>query len=363
LTLSLACGLEAQPRYAPLPRPVVTVGGDGSPDAEFVQVAAAFRTSDGLLAVSDWGSPTIRVFDARGRLVRTLGRQGAGPGEFRLIQRLFLAHDTLIAYDGPLRRLTRYLPDGTLLGTTQVQPSTDGGPVDLVGRLSSGRWVVTTPHSPSWTHGHGVYRDTLRVGTLVPSAVGPVTWLAEAPGATFFAYMPGADRSQWLAGLLPMSATGVAAQLGDTIVVGDTESVDLLFFGPEGRRVGELALPLEPPPDLRPHRRAARDDALALDREGRRRAYLTAAAEFDGPAPRYRDLVIGTDGLLWLQLLEPRPGDSSRYLVLTPSGDVRARVSLPPRATLLTAQPPWLLVALRDEDGFERVGLIAWQAP
>ena len=41
--------------------------------------------SDGTLLVADGGSLSIRLFDASGDLIRSVGREGAGPGEFQSV--------------------------------------------------------------------------------------------------------------------------------------------------------------------------------------------------------------------------------------------------------------------------------------
>lgn len=351
------------PVYLPLPKPTLTIGAIGGADYEFVKIRAALRLPTGEIAVADLRTPTIRLYDAKGKLVRSLGREGAGPGEFRAVYSLFLAADTLIAYDWNLRRLTRFLPAGILVGTELVQPAAEDGTVVLAARLANGRWLVTTPHSPNWTHGHGVYRDTVRVGTIAASGTGAVRWVRDFPGMTFFAYMPGSNKSQWLVGHLPVAATTLVEALGDTIVVGDPETPDLLYFLPDGRQVHRVTLPLDEPTDLRYEREAAREEALA-ERGGQAiKAAIQASFEAPRPPPRYRDFTISTERRIWIRLFEEGPTDPTRYLVLDAAGGVRARVSLPPRSRVLSVQGAWVMVALRDEDDVERVGVIRWASP
>ena len=351
------------PAYIPLPTPVVTIGAEGDPDYEFATIGAALHLPTGNIAVADWRTPGIRVYDSNGRLIRTLGRRGAGPGEFRAVYDLFLAGDTLIAYDWHLRRLTRFLASGVLVSVQSVQPAAEDGPVDLVGRLPGGRWLVTTPHSPSWTHGHGVYRDTLRVGTIRPSSTGPVRWVGAFPGLSIFAYMPGQDKTQWVVGPLAVAATGLAAALGDTVVVGDTGVPELRYFLADGRPLGRIPIAVEAPSGLRPQLKAARDEALAQTAGQVNQAYIQAQYEASRQIPRYRDFTVASDHRLWIRLFEERPTDSTHYLVVDAAGGVRARVSLPPRSRVLSVHAPWVLVALRNADDVEQVGAIRWVTP
>lgn len=354
-----AQGAPSSP-YLALPAPLLTIGTEGDPDYEFVSIIAALRLPNGAIAVADRQLPAIRVYNEKGRLTGKLGRNGEGPGEFRRISELFVAGDTVTAFDSNLLRLTHYLPSGTLVGTQAVRPA-EAGRVHIAGRLADGRWIVTTPHSPNWNHGPGVYRDTLRVGLLPPSSSGPVRWVGDFPGASLFAYMPGQNKAQWAVGWLFFAPTTLVGSVADTLIVGDTGSPELQYFRPDGRLVRRVTIPLDAPPDLTRHRAAARDEALA--QSGANRGYVQASYEAARPAPHYRDFLVASDGQLWIRLYEELPSGPIRYLILNPAGNIRARVSLPPRAQVISAQPPWVLVVLRDANDVERLGVVKWETP
>jgi hypothetical protein len=311
--------------------------------------------------VTDWQSPTIRIFSPQGRLVRKLGRKGSGPGEFQAVHDLFVAGDTLIAYDWYLRRLTHLLPAGDILGTRPIQPSA-GLPVDLVARLRDGQWLVTTAHMPNWSHGHGVYRDTLQIGVLGATGSGPVTWLGTPyPGMTMFAYMPSQDQTRWVVGPLPLAAATLVRISGDTILVGDTSSPDLMRWRADGTPLPPLALPLPAPPNLRPFLEASRDEDLAQPGAERQKPYILASYDAKRPLPRYRGFLVASNGDIWVHLFERTPPDSTRYLVLSPTGTVRARVSLGPKSRIVTVESPWLFASLKNEDDVEALAVIRWE--
>src|SRR5512139_289116 len=106
--LCVAASLEAQTagdawrpgeewRVSPAPR--LEIGGaDADSTAFFSRVRGVFRLADGRTVVADQRSPpTIRYYDAKGRLLKRVGREGAGPGEFVGILQVFRAGaDTLI---------------------------------------------------------------------------------------------------------------------------------------------------------------------------------------------------------------------------------------------------------------------------
>lgn len=109
------------------PQPLVDVAGLG-PDGTVVfgEPAGATRLADGSLLIADRAENTIRVVDAGGGLVRSLGREGSGPGEFRTV--LWAGGcgaDTLLVWDLAERRATMVGAGG--VGRQFVVPSGDTG--------------------------------------------------------------------------------------------------------------------------------------------------------------------------------------------------------------------------------------------
>ena len=97
-TLARPC---ASQNVAVDPRPALTLVGtapDGAP--VFGLVAGAVRLADGTIVVGDASSSSLKFFDRRGRLARTAGRHGQGPGEFQLLRRLMqCGPDSVFALD------------------------------------------------------------------------------------------------------------------------------------------------------------------------------------------------------------------------------------------------------------------------
>lgn len=72
---------------------------------------------DGLIVIND-GDLHLVVFSAAGAKLRSMGRSGEGPGEFRRISELGWLHDTLVVYDATLKRLSKFqVQTGRLLGS------------------------------------------------------------------------------------------------------------------------------------------------------------------------------------------------------------------------------------------------------
>jgi hypothetical protein len=84
--------------------------------------------SDGRIAVANARPSEIRIFDSSGRFVRSLGRNGTGPGEFnRVLFRLLRSGDTLIGSDNSMRDQV-FAPNGDLVRSLgRARPPTGSG--------------------------------------------------------------------------------------------------------------------------------------------------------------------------------------------------------------------------------------------
>jgi hypothetical protein len=107
-------------------RPITQIGvQSGDPNQQFNRITDAALLSDGTIVVADRGSAQIRFFDRTGRFIRKLGREGQGPGEFRQLTHLNVAHgDSLVAWDAIGSRFTVFTPSGGVARTF----SPKGGP-------------------------------------------------------------------------------------------------------------------------------------------------------------------------------------------------------------------------------------------
>src|SRR4051794_18935210 len=75
---------------------------DSASQSQLLSIGLARLGPDGRVYVLDRVDRAIRVFDPTGRLVGTIGRRGAGPGEFQSINSFGWVGDTLWVMDGSL---------------------------------------------------------------------------------------------------------------------------------------------------------------------------------------------------------------------------------------------------------------------
>lgn len=116
LLLAVSCSPAAPPEDPDAPIqmvPLVTLGDADGPGVLGSFPMPSAPTADGLYLIADEGANgTIPVLDSTGTLVRTIGRNGAGPGEYRRVTRiLMLPSDSIVVVDDQLRRATILAPD------------------------------------------------------------------------------------------------------------------------------------------------------------------------------------------------------------------------------------------------------------
>lgn len=93
------------------------IGERGEDDNYRFWGAYAQTDASGNIYVLDAGNHRVQLFDPAGKYVRTLGREGQGPGEFALPPRvLIVAGDRVIVMDTGDRRFSAWTLDGEPIG-------------------------------------------------------------------------------------------------------------------------------------------------------------------------------------------------------------------------------------------------------
>ena len=137
---------------------------------------------DGSLIAAQRNPAVIKLYDPQGKFVRNIGREGAGPGEFRAPQ-LVLFRDTLVIHDANLGRAALWTADGKFVRQFLTNVHYDGPPVSMDDK---GRLRVQTPRASAGMFGsQWTYFDLTgkRVDSIVPPEVAKVkNWEAKVPG-------------------------------------------------------------------------------------------------------------------------------------------------------------------------------------
>jgi hypothetical protein len=161
LVWMLLCEAQAQIGERWRLREDLRIGSETRAELSFTYVSAVVIDRHGNIHIAQPQDHEVRVFDSRGRFLRTVGRRGSGPGEFRSIGALGFRGDTLWVTDPVQYRISLFDPDGRLARSVRLQAplvpgsSYPGGPEGL---LASGAFLS-----------HPRYGEaTLRAGVVRP---------------------------------------------------------------------------------------------------------------------------------------------------------------------------------------------------
>ncbi len=98
----------------------LVIGSQEGPNFSFYDPADLAVDRSGRVYVLDSGNHRVQVFDTSGGYVRTLGREGQGPGELAGASRIAVAGDRLVVWDSRNRRLSVWSLDGDHLGDQRL---------------------------------------------------------------------------------------------------------------------------------------------------------------------------------------------------------------------------------------------------
>jgi len=295
--------------------PVFRVGDDDSNEATwFSTIRGMGRLSDGSVAVLDRSSAEIRIFDPDGRHVRSMGRRGEGPGEFRSAWKLWvLPGDTLWAGDYRPWRYNVFTRDGEWVRAVQMTPIY-GNPSRQGGVLDNGLSINTVERDP-------VPQDFKTPDTVVVEVHGPDGELIANLGRILHTtYGPGGMYQLFTASALVQAG-------GSTIALVRTTEPEVRLLDDELRLRRILRWPDSDRDVSRADVRAWRDDYIE-SRGGRNspnwrpsdEEVVSGEVPTAGVFPAFSYVEIGRDGRVWvLPYRKPRE-KRQRWMGFEPDG-------------------------------------------
>jgi hypothetical protein len=131
----------------------LVIGGDpDDPNQTFYRVEDLAVDATGNVYVLERGNKSVRVFDQRGRYLRTFGSEGQGPGELQDPHGIIVAGDAVVVPDMGNGRVNRWSLDGEYIGTSTMVPRTFTG-LGLADGTILGGFIVFRQEAESWREG------------------------------------------------------------------------------------------------------------------------------------------------------------------------------------------------------------------
>ncbi len=296
------------------------IGGEGARGAELGAARSILLASDGRLIVVDPSYRSLLEFDPTGRLLRRLGREGAGPGEYREPYSVAWLGDTLALLDPGNGRIGLFEPDGRWLTSWPV-PRITGGQFIRLYRTPGAFWSFSLRPTASGSEGVFVRYsatgpgDTIVAVRKAPGLAASRTCRTPDGGLTFFTTPYGGSLVAIPAG-------------GGTQAVAVTSQYAVAVLGPDGDTLRLIRRERPPVPVSDADWEAGSAEWVRF-----RAQWPTASCdhgEFERPAvkPVIIGMFVDDRGGLWVEALTPT---GVRYDVFDGDGRLEGTVvGLPP---------------------------------
>jgi hypothetical protein len=338
--------------------PSVDIGGTtGDSSNELNRVRGAVRLRDGTIVVANGNPQQLRFFDLRGRLVRTAGRRGNGPGEFQSPSRLWvLRGDTLLVYDALARRIVLFGSNGAHLATRQVAPPQGRTAPAILGAFQdqsllagSSDIVTSPPRATPYYFGQHVFvygldgRPGQDIGPFGDGEHFVQHTVPERGGTAYWDLAFG-------------RRTTIAAR-GNDILVGDGSTFELRSYSRAGALREILRASTTPERLTDAERNAYRQSELRGVQPSDRAITEKMLDEMPYPKviPMFKRFLVAADGRIWIQRY-PHVGEpQERWVVLDARGQFLDELTMPPRFSLWSAGAGYALGIYHDGDDVEHV--------
>jgi hypothetical protein len=335
--------------------PMLTIGvGEGAEEYELYDVIGALRVRNGEIAVACRGTNQIRFFDAGGTYLRAVGREGGGPGEFKIMFSMWrMGPDSLAVFEYGNARVSVLGDDGGF-GRTVHFDQVPGRPTPIpVGPFADGSFLGRA-HMIGYEEplSEGVHRGTVLfvrwsgVGELLDTEV------SRPDGERYHRPLDGRP----MMGGPPFGRQFGVVQSAEGWYYGSADRFEIEYLSPEG----ELQRIIRRGVDNRPVTPDLRGEWLRQARE--RWARMPAPVlewrltmPFPETMPAHEsDMATDEDGNLWVPEYKI-PTEQPSWAVFDPDGRFLGIVDTPANGFVTDIGSDFILGVWQDELEVEQV--------
>ena len=338
-------------------------------------VSGPVRLDDGRLAIANAGTHEIRVYDASGVRLHTSGRDGSGPGEYRMLAGIWRGPgDSLLVSDFLARRISildhdaKFARSFSLGGAAGAMIPTNGRLEFAVpqGWFADGSIVGVTMSFVMNQAREGSYRDTVSALRYGPDGAVRDT-IARFPGAEMEQMTLSMGGQSFSAPTpVPLGRQSVSTAQGDRFYLAQNSSWEIEVRQLDGKLLRLIRLKAEPRPltaaDIAMHRKAQLDQVEAIPMMRNMppafKAQLTARIEqarYPAALPFVAALLIDSEGNVWAQEVTPPGVDAASYAVFDATGRMLGRVVMPEDFRVSSIGANAIFGVWKDADDVEHV--------
>jgi hypothetical protein len=356
-------------------QPVVDIGAGQDSLDELATVMGATRLSDGSIAIANMGTNTIKLFDARGRYVRSIGRRGQGPGEFRQVMGIArMPGDTIAAIDSR-EEVEFFGVDGRFARGLRSPSRKEGLVVTGFHFFDDGSFART-----SWPQAYrqspGRWQDSLVVFRMTPTDTGG-SIVSRHPAMEF-------TRTATLPFSQPVTfaPAGFIVSAGSAYWVAYADRYEIRRHRLDGRLELIVRAPWTPQPVRNEDRARYREFIINLGAEGggrvdarlgAQRQKMMEEVEFARNLPAYQFVVVDGERNLWLSNVELEwflsqgfarvTSGPTAWRVFDATGRWLGTVPMPARFRPMEIGRDYVLGLWRDTEDVEHVRLYRLTKP
>ncbi len=302
---------------------------DGSRlDVHFSMIGSIEATDRGDFFVFDPVVQSLYLFDREGEGAREIGRRGEGPGEFIRGHRMWLNGERLTVFDIGQSLLHSFTADGQFVASRRT-PTAQGAVLSAAQELRGGHWLGVSSPRIRFNLVNGKMHTPGRVMVLPGDGDEPGVLLEYRLSTTIF--YDSVREVPW--GLAHGDVFGDSGQwdlVGDSVVVvadgmsGVIEWYRVADHGHELANRIETGLVGQPVPETDRRR------LIALESEVKR-DFISADTHWLFPtlAPGIRNMIVDSQGFVWLKRLSFSVEGPQTWRVFAPGGERWGDVTLP----------------------------------
>jgi hypothetical protein len=341
-------------------KPILVIGAEDRGNAyQFDRVTGALRLENGSIVVGNSATAELRLFDNTGMYIKSASRAGAGPGEFELgyaIRPFGFGSTAVIAGAGSLARVNRYNASGTVLPQIVLR-SQPQATVMVVEGTDRGAIVARTTANAILNGAPGQRISTLYRYAVYDSTGAQQVALFELPTAERIVH---SYQSRTRFPYLPFSPNPVVAVGANRVLLIRAGAPQIEMWALNGKPAGVISwnAPRSRVRDVWARWRAAE---LATISRPFDQAFYGDFWSDRLPLPEYvpvaEQMHVDPQDRIWVVRARLPWESAGQCDVLDLSGRLLARLTLPPRLTVLHVGKDYLLGKERTEDDIELIAL------
>lgn len=356
--------LEAgsHPRWqVPREARLIIGGGHGPAGSELYRITSVRRAADGTIIASNAGTHEVRLFGPDGQFVRSFGREGDGPGEFRLLFGAWpIIGDSILTFDARHRRVQVFDRTGEVGRTLELSgPTSSHALVDVLedGSLITYSTISSAPGMQRHVQSRVLFHRSAS-GELLDS-LATLPWRVITPREV----RPGV----FAMGTPIFSAAGQIAVGRNRVYLSDARDPVVEVRKPSGALIqlirwldGDRGVSSE-------DRKAFRERRLSTtetEEERREVVSMLQGAEWADSFPALAGLQAGPEGHVWVQDYSP-PFEEKQptWWVFDREGRLEREVQLPEGFELHEVGRNFLLGITHSDLGVEQIRLYPREVP